>query len=160
MNAAALRTIGHQRCGSPEAARRFAAQQIDQQNRESGLIHLQAVPIGTPIEPHVLRPMSVGFLRGFEIMQHAESIVVGARCQQSTGTLDQIAWPDQVIAAQVFIAFVEAPGNGKAGDDAAEKILGFVGAQTPPRWRDTDLFAAASRRASSSDFCQCCQCKT
>jgi hypothetical protein len=34
-----------------------------------------------------------------------------------------------VIAAEVFIAFVESPGDGKAGDDAAQKIFGLVSAQ-------------------------------
>src|SRR6202051_1832246 len=62
-------------------------------------------------------------------MQHAESVVVGARCQQSAGTLDQIARPDKVITAEILVALVEAPGNGEAGDDSAEEVLGFVGAQ-------------------------------
>jgi hypothetical protein len=73
--------------------------------------------------------VSIGFLRGFEIMQHAESVVVSARGQQSARALDQIARPDQVVAAQILVAFVEAPGNGEAGDDAAEEVLGFVRAQ-------------------------------
>ena len=111
------------------AAGRFAAHQIDQQNGEGGLIHLQAVPIWTPVEPHVLRPVSIGFLRGLEVMQHAESVVVSARCQQSASALDQIARPNEMVAAQVLVAFVEAPGDGEAGDDSTQEIFGFVGAQ-------------------------------
>ncbi len=60
-------------------ARRFTAQQVDQQNGKGSLIHLQAVPVRTPIEPHVLRPMSIGFLRCLEVMQHAQGILVSAR---------------------------------------------------------------------------------
>ena len=112
-----------------EAAGRIAAQQIDQQNRECGLIHLEAVPVGPSIQPHVLCPVSVGFLRGFEVMQHAQSVVVRARGQQSASTFDQIARPDKVIAAKVFIALVEAPGDGEAGDNSAEEVFGFVRAK-------------------------------
>jgi hypothetical protein len=35
-----------------------------------------------------------------------------------------------VISAEIFIAFVEAPRDRETGDDAAEKILGLVGAQS------------------------------
>ncbi len=59
-------------------------------------------------------------------MQHAESVVVSARCQQSTSALNQIAGPDKVIAAQVFVTLVETPGNGEAGDDSTEEVFGFV----------------------------------
>ena len=73
--------------------------------------------------------MSIGFLRGFEVMQHAQSIVVRACGQQSAGILDQIARPDQVVATEILVALVEAPGNGEAGDDSTEKVLGFVRAK-------------------------------
>jgi len=43
------------------------------------------------IQPHVLRPVSVGFLRSFEIMQHAKRIVVRSGGQQSASVLDQVA---------------------------------------------------------------------
>src|ERR1019366_7042624 len=62
-------------------------------------------------------------------MQHAESVVVSAGCQQSASILDQIARPDEMVPAQILVALVEAPGNGEAGDDAAEEVLGFVRAQ-------------------------------
>src|SRR5208337_3246911 len=54
---------------------------------------------------------------------------VCARGQQSTGTLDQIARPDEMVSAKVFVPFIEAPGNGEAGDDSAQEILGFVDTQ-------------------------------
>ena len=59
---------------------------------------------------------------------------MSARCQQPTGALDQIAWPDKVVAAEILVAFVEAPGNREAGDDSTEKVLGFVHAE----YRRTD----------------------
>src|SRR5271156_6017249 len=34
-----------------------------------------------------------------------------------------------MVAAKIFVALVKAPWNRKAGDDAAEKVLGLVGAQ-------------------------------
>src|SRR5947209_8099919 len=34
-----------------------------------------------------------------------------------------------MVAAKIFISFVEAPGNRKTGDDAAQKILGLMSAQ-------------------------------
>ena len=73
--------------------------------------------------------MSVGFLRSFEIMQHAKRIVVRSGGQQSASVLDQVAGPDQVVAAQVLVTLVEAPWDGKTGNDSAEKILGLMGAQ-------------------------------
>jgi hypothetical protein len=33
-----------------------------------------------------------------------------------------------MVAAEIFIAFVESPGDGEAGNNAAKEILGFVGA--------------------------------
>src|ERR1035438_7283897 len=34
-----------------------------------------------------------------------------------------------MVATKILVALVEAPWDGKAGDDAAEKVLGFVRAQ-------------------------------
>ena len=34
-----------------------------------------------------------------------------------------------MVSAQVFIAFIKAPGNRKAGDDASQEILGLMGTQ-------------------------------
>ena len=73
--------------------------------------------------------MSVGFLGGFEVMQDAQRVVVCAGGEQAAGVFDQIARPDEVVATQVLVALVESPGNGEAGDDAAEEILRFVGAE-------------------------------
>src|SRR5260221_13123006 len=110
----------------PKATWRFAAQQIEEQNRKGGFIHLRAAPVGATVQPHVLSPVSVGFLCCLKVMQHAESVVVSTRCQQSTSALNQIAGPDKVIAAQIFVTLVETPGNGEAGDDSAEEVFGFM----------------------------------
>src|SRR5260370_1452544 len=59
-------------------------------------------------------------------MQYAESVVVSACGQQSACTFDQIARPDEVVATQIFVALIEAPGNGEAGDDSTEEVFGFV----------------------------------
>ena len=67
-----------------------------------------------------------GFLGDFQIAQDAQGVRFGAGGQQTKCSFDQVAGPDQMVSAQVFIAFVESPGNGKAGDYAAQKILGLV----------------------------------
>ena len=129
MKLAALRTIGHQRSSLPNSFGSFAAQQIEQKDGEGGFIHLDAAPVGTAVEPEILRPVAGGFLSGFEIAENSYGVSDGAGGEQCAGSFDEIAGPDEVIAAEVFVAFVEAPGDGEAGDDAAEKILGFVSAQ-------------------------------
>ena len=73
--------------------------------------------------------MPVGFLCGLEIMQNAQGVIVRSCRKQSAGVLDQIARPDQVVPAKILIALVESPWNGKAGDDSAQEIFGFMRAQ-------------------------------
>ena len=160
MKLAALRTIGHQRSSLPRASGGFAAQQIEQQDGEGSFVHLDAAPVGTSIEPEILRPVAGGFLRGFEIAQHADGVADGAGGQQRSGGFDQIARPDQVIAAEVFVAFVESPGNGEAGDDAAEKILGLMRAQDRGRGAIEIVLRACGSSSLSSVFCQFFQWKT
>jgi hypothetical protein len=38
-----------------------------------------------------------------------------------------------MISAEVFVAFAEAPRDREAGNDSAEKVLGFVSAQNRRR---------------------------
>src|SRR5438876_433821 len=54
---------------------------------------------------------------------------MGAGSQQGARGLDQIAGPDEVIAADVVVALGKTPGDGEARDDATPKPLGLVGAQ-------------------------------
>ncbi len=124
--------VAHHRPPALELAQsfgRFAAQQIEQQDGERGFVHLDAAPVGTSVEPEILRPVAGGFLRGFEVAQHADRIGHRSGGQQSAGGFDQVARPDQVVAAEIFVALVESPRNREAGDDAAEKIFRLVGAQ-------------------------------
>src|SRR5580693_5053061 len=113
--------------------RGLAAQQIEQQNGERGLVHLDATPVRTPIEPQVLRPVARRLLCDLEIAKHSDGVCHRASSQQSASGLYQVARPDQVITAQILVAFVESPGDGEAGDDAAEKILGLMRAQNGSR---------------------------
>src|SRR5712691_2604673 len=100
-----------------------------QQYGEGCFIHLQAIPVRTPVEPHILRPAAIGLLSDLEVMQNANSVSSGAGGNKAASSFDQIPWPDQVISAQIFIAFVEAPRNGKAGDYPAKKVLRLMDAQ-------------------------------
>ena len=76
-----------------------------------------------------MRPVSVGLLRRFQIAQHARSIARRSRREQRPGSLNQVARPHEVITTKIFISFVEAPGNRKTGDNAAQKILRLMSAQ-------------------------------
>ncbi len=109
-----------------QSAGSFAAQQIEQQNGERGFVHLDAAPVGTSVEPEILRPVARGFLRGLQVAQDADRIGDRSGGQQRASGFDQVARPDQMVAAEIFIAFVESPGNREAGDDAAQKIFGLV----------------------------------
>ena len=68
----------------------------------------------------------VGFLSDFEIAQDAQCVRFGAGSQQTKRGFHQVAGPDQMVSAQIFVAFVESPRNGKAGDDASQKVFGLV----------------------------------
>ena len=78
---------------------------------KGAFIHLHAGPIGGAIEPAILRPMAVRLLRGFEPMQHAPCTLEVARCDECTRRLDKVARPDEVVATEILVAFVEAPRN-------------------------------------------------
>ena len=67
--------------------------------------------------------MPVGFLSRFQIAQDAQRIDRRVSSNESAGGLHKITRPHQVIAAEILVAFVESPGNGKAGNDAAEEIF-------------------------------------
>ena len=112
-----------------QSLRRFAAQKIDQQDGERGLVHLDAAPVRASVEPQILRPVAGGFLSSFEIAQHAHGVGDRPGGEQRARRFDQIARPDEVISAKIFVALVESPGNREAGDNAAEKIFGLVSSQ-------------------------------
>ena len=68
----------------------------------------------------------VRLLSDFQIAQDAQRVGFGAGSQQTKRGFHQVARPDQMVSAQIFIALVESPGNRKAGDYASQKILGLV----------------------------------
>ena len=103
--------------------------EIDQQNGQGRFVHLNAVPVRRAVEPHVLRPMAVGFLGHLQVSQHAPDLLVRAHRDEAAGGLDEVAGPHQVIAAQVVVGLGEAPRDRQAGDDPAFDALGFVRAQ-------------------------------
>ena len=84
---------------------------------------------GRAVEPHVLRPMAVGFLRHLEVSQYAPDMLVGTHRDEAAGGLDEVARPHQVVTTKVVVGLGEAPRNRQAGDDPAFHALGFVRAQ-------------------------------
>ena len=111
------------------AERAFAPEQIDQQDRKGAFVHLHAGPIGAAVEPAILRPMTVGLLRRLEPAQHPPGVGKRAAGRQAAGGLDEIARPDEVIAAEILVALVEPPGDRQAGDHAAGKRARLMAAQ-------------------------------
>src|SRR5882757_4206745 len=93
--------------------RSFASQQVKQQDWERSFIHLDAAPVGAPIQPEILRPVARGLLRRLQVAQHSDRIGLGTRGQQRARRLDQVTRPHQVIAAQIFVALIESPRNDR-----------------------------------------------
>src|SRR5205807_464671 len=91
-------------------------QQVEQQDRKSSLIHLDAMPIGLAIQPKVLCPVTFCFLCRLQIPEHAQCINDCPCGDKSAGDLDQVAWPHQVVPTQIVIPLIKTPGDGKAGD--------------------------------------------
>src|SRR5260370_19336707 len=58
---------------------------------------------------------------GFEPMQHAPCILEVARRDERTRRLDKVARPDEVVATEVLVAFVETPRNRETRDDSARE---------------------------------------
>ena len=75
--------------------------------------------------------MAIRFLDRDQIIEHGLRGGDGARRQQAAGGFDEIARPDQMIAAEIVIALGEAPGNRKARDDGARRLIA-MGGQRPP----------------------------
>src|SRR5438132_914574 len=107
----------------------FAPQHVNEQNGESSFIHLHAAPVGAPIKPQILCPVAVRLLRGFQIAKHAQGVQLSTSGKKSEGCFHQVARPDQMIASQIFVAFVESPGNGETGDYGTEEIFRLMRTQ-------------------------------
>ena len=100
--------------------------EVGQQDGERRLVHLDAVPVGRPVQPHVLGPVTVGLLRGLQVAQDPAGRFMVARGKQAHGGFDQVAGPHEVIASQVVIRLREAPGDGKTRDDASGHVPRLV----------------------------------
>ena len=70
--------------------------------------------------------LAVRFLGGLQVTQHAHSIVFGASGQEPKRSFHQISRPHQVVAPEILVPCVEAPGTGKAGDRPSQEVLGLV----------------------------------
>ena len=116
------RTIAREKCGrtphhrpqrvSPAAIEHALTKgEIHQQNRQRRLVHLNAVPVGRAIEPHVLRPMAVRLLCHLQVPQHASRLLVRTHGDEPAGCLHEISRPHQVIATQVVVGLGETPRN-------------------------------------------------
>ena len=100
---------------------RRRAQRVGEQDREGAFVHLDAVPVGGAVEPGVLRPVAVGLLDGAQIGEDRQRVVGGAGGEEAARGLDQVARPDQMVAAEVVVALAEAPGDRQAGDRRARE---------------------------------------
>ena len=104
----------------------LAIREIDEQDGERRLVHLNAVPVRRAVEPHVLRPVPVGLLSHLEIAQDAPDVFVRANRDEAPGRFHEVSWPHEVITAQIVVGFGEPPGDREARDDPAFDTLGFV----------------------------------
>ena len=79
-----------------------------------------------PVHPHVLWPRAVGVLSDPQILQHAQGVRASAGRKESARCFDQVARPDQMVAAEIGVAFIGTPGNRQTGDDRARQPLLLV----------------------------------
>jgi hypothetical protein len=66
--------------------------------------------------------MAVGLLDRPEIGEDPQRILAGTGGKEAAGGLDEVARPDQVIAAEVLVALAEAPRDRQAGDRRPREI--------------------------------------
>ena len=103
-----------------------------QQYRQRNLIKLQPGPVGGPVDPAVLRKTAVRPLNRRQPDQRAQRRAHLTRGKERACALHQVARPDEMITAEVQIAFGFAPGNAHRGDDCALENLVFMRQQHAP----------------------------
>src|SRR5207244_4655401 len=81
----------------------FASHQLGEQDRQRHLVELHAAPVRRPVEPHVLPPRAVRLLRAPEVAQRTPREMRMASREEAAGALDEIARPDEVIAAELVV---------------------------------------------------------
>src|SRR5260370_11841424 len=87
--------------------------------------------MGSAADPLVLIPVVILQLSCHQIAQGVARLLIGAERQQRTGGLDQIARPDQMVAAALVATI--APGDAETRDHRARKGLVEMAAQYDPR---------------------------
>src|SRR5213594_2680350 len=88
---------------------------VSYQYREGCLIHLDASPVGRTVEPHVLEPVSILLLSGHQIQQGLLGVRSISRSNEPASRVGKVSWPDQMVSADIIIAFAESPGYREAG---------------------------------------------
>ncbi len=94
---------------------------------EGDLVELDAGPVGGAVDPEVLGEAAVGALGAGEVDEGAEGGIGAAAGEEGGGGLDHVAGPDEVIAAEVVVAFGGSPGDGGGGDEGSGVGLVLVG---------------------------------
>ena len=111
-----------------------------QHDRKRDFVELNAGPIRLAVDPEILRKAAVGMLRAREIDQRAHRGGDVAGGGQAGHAVDQVAGPDQVISAELFVALDLAPRDAERGDHRAGIGLVLVG--------EEQFAAAAIERAA------------
>ena len=108
-----------------------------EQDREPGLVELDAGPERLAAGEIVLRPMAVGQLDRDHVGENAPGVVNLVGGKQGEGGQRRVARPHQMIAAEGVGAV--SPRRAHAGDGSARKHAVFVGLEH--RRRHQRLFA-------------------
>ncbi len=116
-----------------------------QQHRKRRLVELDALPERIAAEPLVLEPVAVLLLGGDEIAQHVARAVVGFHGDEGAGGLDQVARPDEMIAAAAFAGV--APRHRQARHRCAAIGAVLVHLQHRRRQRQHGVDVGADGRA-------------
>ena len=93
---------------------------------ESDFVELNSGPVGSAVNPEILREAAVGALRTREVDQGAASGFDAAAREQRRRRLHHVARPDEVIAAEVIVGFGVAPGDRRRSDECAGVRLVFM----------------------------------
>ena len=113
---AARSTIGYgSKC--PRGAR--LVQPPRQHDRKRDFVELDAGPVGSAVDPEILREAAVGSLRAGEVDERAQRGGDVAAGRQAGRAVDHVARPDQMVAAQVFVALDLAPRDAERSDQRA-----------------------------------------
>src|ERR1700691_4131973 len=115
-----------------------------QKNWKGHSVQLNASPEGCPIDPKILSETAVIALRRSQIDERSERCFHIAGRQQTASALNEIARPNEMIAAfSLQVSFSLSTGNGQRRHHRAWKRLVLVGQQQ--RIADAKQVAAIAR---------------